>query len=270
MQKLKKFMPVPIRDISAYLARIGYSGSLAPTAETLRKLHRAHNLTVPFENLDVHLGRPIVLDERKLFDKIVRRRRGGFCYELNASFAALLRAMGFDVDMLSARVYLDDKLGREFDHMVLLVRLKKQWFLDVGFGALFIEPLRFDDRKVQVQRGVAYRIRRYGPGTWKLMQRRAGYPWQAVYRFDLKPRRLHDFDGMCRWHQTSRKSWHTQNRICTRATQDGRITLSGMKLVIRSRGKRTERVLTSAKEYDGILKEHFGINLRPGRKDRKW
>jgi N-hydroxyarylamine O-acetyltransferase len=102
------------------------------------------------------------------------------------------------------------------------------------------------------------------------MQKRAGDPWQAVYRFDLKPRRLHDFDGMCRWHQTSPRSWHTQNRICTRATQDGRVTLSGMKLVIRSRGKRTERVLTSAKEYDGLLKEHFGIKLRPGKKDRKW
>jgi hypothetical protein len=120
MRDFKVNASLRIKDINAYLARIGYSGSWAPTAENLRKLHRAHNLTVPFENLDVHLGHPIVLDERKLFDKIVRRKGGGFCYELNASFAALLRIMGFDVAMLSARVYLDDKLGREFDHMVLL------------------------------------------------------------------------------------------------------------------------------------------------------
>jgi N-hydroxyarylamine O-acetyltransferase len=258
-----------LKDIKAYLDRIGYSGSRVPTAENLKKLHRAHNLTVPFENLDIHMKRPIVLDERKLFDKIIRRNRGGFCYELNASFAGLLRTLGFDVTIFSARVYLDDKLGREFDHMVLMVRLKKRWLLDVGFGALFIEPLRLDDRKPQVQGQVVYKIAPHGNGALKLMQRKSGSPWQAVYQFDLIPRRLHDFDGMCRWHQTSSESWHTQNRLCTRATPDDRITLSGKKLVIRSRAKRTERILSSAKD-SGALQEHFGIRLWSRKNDRKW
>src|SRR6266540_1131840 len=104
-------------DIQAYLCRIHYRGGLAPTAAILRELHRAHLLTVPFENLDIHLGRPILLDQEALFDKIVTRRRGGFCYELNGLFALLLRELGFDVTLLSAGVaHADGGFGPEFDH----------------------------------------------------------------------------------------------------------------------------------------------------------
>ncbi|HEX7319886.1 MAG TPA: arylamine N-acetyltransferase [bacterium] len=248
-------------DINAYLNRIKYSGPRTPTAETLRKLHRAHVLAVPFENLDVHLGRMIVLDEKKLFEKIVRQKRGGFCYELNGSFAALLRALGFKVTMLSARVYLNGKPGKEFDHMVLLVQLKKRWFADVGFGSLFIEPLRMDDKNEQIQRNAAYRIKQYGD-IWKLMLRQAEDLWQVIYQFDLKPRQLQDYAKMCRWHQTSPRSWHTQNRVCTRATPKGRITLSGMKLVIRKGQNRTEQVLKTKKEYTKALKTYFGIKTK--------
>src|SRR5262245_1566225 len=105
-------------DTNAYLKRIDYRGRLDPTAETLRGLHVAHMLSVPFENLDIPLGRPIVLDEDALFDKIVARRRGGFCYELNGLFAALLRSLGFDVTLLSAGVaHADGGFGLEFDHL---------------------------------------------------------------------------------------------------------------------------------------------------------
>src|SRR4029079_10924309 len=95
-------------DVQAYLDRINYRGERAPTAATLRELHRTHLLAVPFENLDIHLGRPIVLDQAALFDKIVRRRRGGFCYELNGLFALLLRELGFEVTLLAAGVARGD------------------------------------------------------------------------------------------------------------------------------------------------------------------
>ena len=109
-------------DIDAYLNRIGYHGPRDPTARTLRELHMAHMLTVPFENLSIHLGQPIIIDEDALFHKIVERRRGGFCYELNGLFAALLRALGFDVTLLSAGVARQSGgFGPEFDHMALLV-----------------------------------------------------------------------------------------------------------------------------------------------------
>ena len=113
-------------EVKAYLERIGYRGPLAPTADTLRRLHVAHLLTVPFENLSIHAGERIVLDDVSLFDKLVTRRRGGFCYELNGLFAALLRELGFQVEMLSARVAnREGVFGPEFDHMALLVKLEE-------------------------------------------------------------------------------------------------------------------------------------------------
>src|ERR1043165_6754189 len=137
--------------IDAYLARIAYSGPGDTTAATLRALHERHLLTVPFENLDIHLGREILTDEQRIVDKVVRRRRGGFCYELNGAFAALLRALGFDVEMLSARVpRADGTTSPEFDHMTLLVRAGgERWLAGVGFGECFLHPLRIDDRGEQ-------------------------------------------------------------------------------------------------------------------------
>ena len=123
-------------DLGAYLDRIGYTGTPDATIETLRALHVAHLLSVPFENLDIHLGRTIVLDESHLFEKIVRQRRGGFCYELNGLFAGMLRALGFRVTMLSAGVARKSGgFGPEFDHMTLTVDVgEEQWLADVGFG----------------------------------------------------------------------------------------------------------------------------------------
>ena len=104
------------RTLDAYLARIG-----ATRASTLVELHELHLAAVPFENLSIHLGEAIVLDEDLLVDKIVNRRRGGFCYELNGAFAALLRALGHDVRILSAKVFNDGAYGPPFDHMALRV-----------------------------------------------------------------------------------------------------------------------------------------------------
>jgi N-hydroxyarylamine O-acetyltransferase len=143
-------------DTAAYLKRINYSGPVIPAAETLRHLQLAHLLSVPFENLSIHSHQPIVLDDEALFDKIVSRRRGGFCYELNGLFAALLRALGFDTRMLSASVAnAKAEWGPEFDHMTLLVTLEQRWLADVGFGDSFIEPLPLDDRNDWERRRLA-------------------------------------------------------------------------------------------------------------------
>ena len=136
-------------DASAYLQRINYVGPLAPSAETLRQLHLAHLLSVPFENLSIHRREPIVLDDAALFEKIVRLQRGGFCYELNGVFAALLRSLGFKVTMLSAEVANGKgEFGPPFDHMTLMVTLEDRWLADVGFGDSFREPLRSEERRV--------------------------------------------------------------------------------------------------------------------------
>ncbi len=153
-------------DIAAYLRRIDYRGEIAPSIETLRGLHLAHLRAVPFENLDIHLGRPIVLDEEQLFDKIVRRRRGGFCYELNGLFTALLRDIGFDVTMLAARFPAEEghAEGSEFDHLTLLVRgenFADPLLTDVAAGrGSFAFPLAFEMEREQDQpeAGSAFRL----------------------------------------------------------------------------------------------------------------
>jgi N-hydroxyarylamine O-acetyltransferase len=247
-------------DIKAYFDRINYQGPTDPTRETLCALHRAHMLAVPFENLDIPLKRPIVLDEGLLFDKIVNRRRGGFCYELNGLFSALLREMGFNVQRLSARVATaEGGFGMEFDHMTLLVQHEEHWLADVGFGESFIEPLRLDERGEQIQEPGRYRIVDDREHLTYLRREKTG--WMAQYIFTLKPYTLADFRDACYWTQTSPLSSFTQRRICSLATPIGRITLSDMKLIITTNGSRQEREVESEAQYYDILQERFGIVL---------
>src|ERR1700678_1308237 len=138
--------------VVAYLERIGLAAPAACDAAGLRTLHRAHQLTVPFENLSIHLAEPISLDERDLIDKIVRRRRGGFCYELNGAFALLLEALGGQVRRVGARVYGEAGLGPPLDHLALIVRPADgsgPWLADVGFGSHSDYPLLLEGRDDQ-------------------------------------------------------------------------------------------------------------------------
>jgi N-hydroxyarylamine O-acetyltransferase len=251
-------------NIEAYLNRIDYKGPLAPTAETLRALQVAHLQSVPFENLSIHAGEPIVLDEDALFTKIVDNRRGGFCYEANGLFAGLLRALGFEVAMLAAGVATrDGGFGPEFDHMALMVTLDQRWLADVGFGESFVEPLLLDSREEQVQGSSSFRITEDGRHLI-LMRRNEGEDWIPQYRFTLQPYTFSDYEEMCRFHQTSPESHFTKNTICSRATEDGRITLSGMRLITTTGPQHTrdERELSSKEEYDRILREQFGVVMK--------
>jgi N-hydroxyarylamine O-acetyltransferase len=250
-------------NITSYLDRINYHGPLTPTPETLRELQVAHLLTVPFENLSIHAKEPIVLDDHALFEKIVRRRRGGFCYEANGLFAALLRALGFNVKTLSAGVAnAEGGFGPDFDHMALMVTVNERWLVDVGFGDSFREPLLIDKRGAQRQGERAYRID--SDGTHLTLMRRdegADGEWKAQYRFTLRPYEYSDYEEMCRYHQTSPLSHFTRARICSRATPEGRVTLSEMRLITTRNGERQERALANEEEYAAMLRELFGITL---------
>jgi N-hydroxyarylamine O-acetyltransferase len=252
-------------NIKDYLERINYRGSLAPTAETLRALQIAHLLAVPFENLSIHAGQPILLNDDALFAKIVTNRRGGFCYEANGLFAALLRALNFDVAMLSAEVAnAAGEFGPDFDHMALMVQLEQRWLVDVGFGDSFLEPLLLNERGEQCQKNRVYRIIPEG-NYLVLMRRDEGEEWKMQYRFTLQPYTYADYAEMCRYHQTSPESHFTRSRICSRATEEGRITLSEMRFITTSNSSghqiRYERTLTTEEEYAEVLGEQFGIVL---------
>jgi N-hydroxyarylamine O-acetyltransferase len=251
-------------EIQSYLERIHYYGSLEPTLQTLRAIHEAHLLAVPFENLDIHLGREIVLDETALWAKIVEQNRGGFCYELNGLFTLLLRTLGFQVDMLSAAVAKENGgFGPEFDHLTLLVHLEEEWLADVGFGDSFRLPLRLQTALPQSQDMGNYSLEREEEFWIYQKWNSENSVWEPAYRFTLQPHVLRDFTDMCRYQQTSPESHFTQQRVCSLATRSGRITLSDQRLITTIDGKRTERLL-SDEEYQSVLAEQFGMVLLPG------
>jgi N-hydroxyarylamine O-acetyltransferase len=241
-------------DVAAYLQRIGYDGPTTPDLDTLRVVHRANRMTVPFENLDIHRGVPIVLDVDLLYDKIVGQRRGGFCYEVNGAFAELLRQMGYQVTLLASMHHLHSGMfGPEFDHLVLRVDLDEPWLADVS---TFDEPLRLVTG--EQSHGEA-RFRIDEGERLMLSEQQDDGSWTPHYTFTLTPRDLHDFDAMCHYHQTSPDSHFTRGTLCSRSTPTGRITLSGDRLIVTDHGQRTEHHLADDDAIRDALWEHFGV-----------
>jgi N-hydroxyarylamine O-acetyltransferase len=246
-------------DISAYLSRINYHGSTQPTIETLRAIHRAHLLTVPFENLDIHLNRHIALGEATLFDKIVLQKRGGFCYELNGLLASLLREMGFQVTIFSANM-LHGGIPQKIDHLTLLVELNERWIVDAGVGDTSRLPLRLDDEGEQFGVGQKYRFTR-ADGRWTLWSGAENNEWNGEYVFDIDPLELSDFQEACEYYQSAPESYFVQGRICSRATADGRISLTDDKLIVTRNGQREEMPIDGEQDFVSALNEHFGIQI---------
>jgi N-hydroxyarylamine O-acetyltransferase len=222
----------------------------------LREVQLRHLLAVPFENLSIHLGEPVRLDEITLFEKVVERRRGGFCYECNGLFAALLRALGFEVTLLAAKVFGGAVLGPPLDHLALHVETPEPWLVDVGFGRHSHYPLRLDERADQADPGGTFRVLDAGYGDLDVMK--DGAP---QYRLEMHPRALEDFEPTCWWQQTSPASHFTQSLVCSRLTDTGRVTLSDRTLIRSTDGRRSERVLASDAEVLDAYQTDFGIEL---------
>ncbi|HET6860161.1 MAG TPA: arylamine N-acetyltransferase [Streptomyces sp.] len=255
-----------LEQTDAYLRRIGADRPAAPDAEALRDLQLRHLRSVPFENLSIHLGEDIVLAEKPLIDKIVAARRGGFCYEMNGAFAALLSSLGFGVTLLQARVFgAEGELGIPYDHLALRVETVDSagtgsgpWLADVGFGDHSHHPLALDERGDQEDPRGAFRIVQAPDGDLDVL--RDGKP---QYRLDMRPRVLADFRAGSWWHRTSPASHFTRSLVCSRLTDDGRgrLTLSGRKLVTTVDGDRSEQPLSTDAEVLAAYRDHFGITL---------
>jgi N-hydroxyarylamine O-acetyltransferase len=182
-------------DLQAYLARIGYAGSLDPTMETLRGLHRAHVSTIPFENLDILLGRPIRLDLDHLQCKLVVDRRGGYCFEQNTLFTEVLRALGFELTTLAARVRFGSRTTGARSHMVASVILEGDaWLSDVGFGGDgLLEPVSFGEPGVAVTQG-SWTFRLDTEDELFVLRTMRRDRWTDLYAFDLQPQLPVDYE----------------------------------------------------------------------------
>ena len=243
-----------------YLDRLQVEGAGPPTVEQLAFLHEQHLLRIPFENLDIHAGVPIVLDEDAILKKILDRNRGGFCYELNTAFAWLLRQLGYTVKIFAAEVAREEGgFGIPFDHMVLHVTLDEPWLIDVGFGDSFRYPLPLMSEVSIEQLGDRYRFAT--EGDWWILERSKSdeVDFKTQYRFTLASQRLSDFDSGCRYHQTSPQSTFTKGPICTRALPSGRITLTEDKIVTTRHRVRSQDAVTSRSQWVSALEEWFEI-----------
>ena len=247
--------PLSAAQITAYLDRIGIEQPGRPDADYLRRLQRQHLHTVPFENLSIHLSEDSPLETGALFEKIVTRRRGGYCFEVNGAFAMLLRSLGYRVSLLAARVHGPSGFG-PLSHLALRVDLDEPWLVDVGFGRNAELPLRLDDRSDQNDVGGVFRIETTPEGDLDLYR-----DGSVLYRLEQRPRQLHDFTAAHWYLRTSPDSHFAKSPFSTLFTDDGMITLAGRKLITTERGTRHEEELGSDEQVLAANRKHFGLVL---------
>jgi len=245
-----------------YISRIGLDAAdLFADLETLRLLQRHHLMHVPFENLDIHWKRPIILDTVKFYEKIVGMRRGGFCYELNGLFNELLRKIGFTTRLVSARV-ADGKggFGPEYDHAAVIVTIDETEYLaDVGFGAFTVEPLGFVLDEEQLDEAGVFVIRRCKDGYYEAAKK-DDESWKSEYIFKQFGKDLSEFSEMCDFQQYSSESHFTTGKVCSLLTENGRKTLTDKNFIVTKNGEKTETPIRSEAEFDRILMREFGIH----------
>lgn len=264
-------MPTPTRtdewggdllDTAAYFERIGYRGDWLPTVDTLRALHRGHVLAIPFENVDVLLGHPPRLDIDSLQDKLLRRGRGGYCYEHAVLFAALLERLGYTVTGLAGRVGSRRDRPRPRTHAALRVEVAGQsWLADVGFGAERpLEPIPLVDGALVPCGGGDVRVDAVDEGEWVLRSARPG-GWVDLYRFDLARHYPADYAVQNHYTATHPDSPFVAGLVAQRSAPDCRYALRGNELEIITADGRVRRRTVGEDELIGLLSDTFGIAL---------
>ncbi|MEU7583084.1 arylamine N-acetyltransferase [Streptomyces sp. NPDC041068] len=249
-------------DFEAYLARLGHTGGTKPDLDTLRTLHREHVAAIPFENLEMMLGRPVPLELTALQDKMVHRRRGGYCYEQNLLFAAALERIGFEVTGLGARVRAGASSTRAVTHMLLKVEVDGElWQCDVGFGGDgLLEPIPMRAGAEARQGEWRYGLRQEDDGV--LVLRTCGPEgWFDLYAYTQERRLPVDYVVMNHYTSTHPKSSFIRRPVMQKASPETRRRLVGDQLTVtRADGSTDERTVPVGELTDVLVRE-FGIEL---------
>jgi N-hydroxyarylamine O-acetyltransferase len=250
--------------LEKYLQRIHYTGPRTATEETLRQLHRAHLLAIPYENLDIHLGRRLTLDTAHVYTKIIEQGRGGWCYEMNALFAWALRELGFDVTLLGSSVGKPAQgAGGDHEHLILQVQLAQPWLVDVGFGNGILEPLPLLPGHYR-QGFLDFRLEE-ADANWFFHNHVHG---GEGYGFTLLPRQLPEFATCCHELQTSPDSGFVKTTVCHRFTTNGFVSLRGLICKHYTATGVTAEEITTPARYRQVLQETF--TLAPVLADTLW
>lgn len=251
-------------NLDQYCVRIGYAGALAPTLETLRGLHLAHAQAIPFENLDILLGRPIRLDPPSIWTKLVLNRRGGYCFEQNALFASVLEAVGFRVRTLCGRVQMGSADPRPRTHMVLAVDLDDEsWLADVGFGGEgLLHPLPL--RPGQITKTFSWENRIADSGHYYTLQSRRREGWFDLYRFTEEPQHAIDYEVANHYTSTHPGSTFVQKLVASRPGIDARVTLRNRTMFVQTPDGITETILPDDAALLEVLRTRFGLEFPAG------
>jgi N-hydroxyarylamine O-acetyltransferase len=250
-------------DLEAYFHRIGYAGNRAPTREVLEQVHLAHATHIPFENLDIQLGRPIALDLESLQAKLVRGQRGGYCFEQNTLFAAALVEMGFRVTQLAARVRLGAERLTPRTHMLLKVDIgDTAWLADVGFGAGgLLQPLPLASGQVVRQFLWTYRVM-HEAGLWVLQASSAG-AWRDFYAFSLEPQFPVDFEVANYYTSTHPTSWFVQILTAQLPTPEAHYRLHNREFTIMQGEEIRSQTIENDETLLRVLAKTFGLDFPP-------
>ena len=253
-----------LSTVKEYLKRIGALDlEIQADLPTLKMLQRRHLLTVPFENLDIHWKRPIVLDIKRFYAKVVDAKRGGFCYELNGLFNELLQSLGFRTRLISGRVFNGTGHGPEFDHAAIIVTLDADEYLaDVGFGAFAAESLRFVLDEEQQDTSGVFVIRKFEKDYLEVARMNDG-ELKSEYTFTDKARELREFSEMCDFQQYSTDSHFTKGKLCSIMTETGRKTLTDKSFIVTTHIGKEETPVNSDAEFYRLLASEFGISAEP-------
>jgi N-hydroxyarylamine O-acetyltransferase len=251
-------------DLAAYLRRIEYPGAPRRDRASLEALHLAHATHIPFENLDILLGRPIRLDLDSLQEKLVRAARGGYCFEHNLLFAAALEETGFRVTQLGGRVLYRTHRILPRTHMLLLVEAEgARWIADVGFGVWgLLAPLPLVSGRETQQFRWSFRCVEEG-GLWTV-QSRQGSAWTDLYAFTLEPQHLVDFEMASYYVSTHPESRFTQTLIAQSIATDARYMLHNRELTVDRGAGMENRVLAGDGELLEVLAGTFGLRFPAG------
>jgi N-hydroxyarylamine O-acetyltransferase len=249
-------------QLRAYLERIGCDGPVRPDRATIERMHRAHRMTIAFENLDIPLGRGIPLDADRLFDKLVTRRRGGYCFEQNALFLGMAEAVGFTARPLLARVWLAAEGIPPRTHTLNLFGIDGEDVVaDVGFGGSFVPPLRLAaGAEAATADGARHRLVEDADHGWRL-ERDGGDGWQAQYSFGLDRVWPADLEAANHFTATRPGTRFTTLRIASATTADGYVSLVGRTLTVSRMGRSETRDIADPGEYRDVLRDRFGLGL---------
>ena len=251
-------------DLNAYLRRIGYDGPLAADLATLRAITTAHVAAIPFENLNPLLRLPVSLEPADIERKLVHERRGGYCFEQNGLLLGVLRALGYNVSGLIARVLWmkpEDTMVAQ-THMLLRVELAgESWLVDVGFGSMALSgALRLQSDVVQATGNEPFRLL-HGHGEWR-MQAQVRDEWRTLYRFDLQSRPSIDYVVANHYTSTYPESHFLHSLIMARTLADRRLGLRNREFVVHyTGGESVRRVLAGVNEIKQVIQDEFGIHL---------